>query len=83
MALRPIAPGLRTIHNGSNDFAKTSLSVPAGDELTVSDYVADQLLGHRVGFKDGPAPIAEEAATSAPAAKKAASKSPRVARKAK
>lgn len=57
MALRNIQSGLRTIHNGSNGVAKVSLVVPAGDELTVSDYVAEQL--QRDGsFKDGATPEA-------------------------
>jgi len=55
MTLRPITPGLRTIHNGSAFVAKASIVVPAGGELTVPEEVADQL--QRDGaFKDGPAP---------------------------
>ncbi len=55
MSLRPINPGLRTIHNGSAFVAKASITVPAGGELTVPAEVADQL--QRDGaFKDGPAP---------------------------
>jgi hypothetical protein len=55
MTLRPIKPGLRTIHNGSAFVAKASIVVPPGAELTVSDEVAEQL--QRDGaFKDGPAP---------------------------
>lgn len=54
MGLNPIGGGLRTIHNGSNNVAKASLSVPAGGELTVPADVADQLQ-RDPAFKDGPA----------------------------
>lgn len=55
MTLRPIRPGLRTIHNGSAFVAKAQIVVPPNGELTVPDDVADQL--QRDGaFKDGPAP---------------------------
>lgn len=60
MGLRPIEPGLRQLVNASNDVAKVSVVVPAGDELTVSDEVAGQLLAARVGFR--------EVAEAAPAA---------------
>lgn len=43
-------PGLRVLRNRSNDVAKISLVVPAGDELQVSDYVADQLLDQTQAF---------------------------------
>lgn len=57
MSLNPIRPTLRTIHNGTRDVAKASIVIPAGDDLTVSEYVADQL--QRDGaFKDGAAPEA-------------------------
>lgn len=52
MGLRPIEPGLRQLVNASNDVAKVSVVVPAGDELTVSDEVAGQLLAARVGFRE-------------------------------
>ena len=65
MPLNPIKPGLRTIHNGSNGVAKAQIFVPAGDELTVTDYVAEQL--QRDGaFKDGPAPIEPEVEVDKP-----------------
>jgi hypothetical protein len=68
MALNPISPALRTIHNGSNSVAKASIVVAVGDELTVSDDVAAQL--QRDGaFKDGPAP-AKKAAVKSAATKK-------------
>lgn len=44
MALRPIDPGLRRLFQNRNDVSKVSLVVPAGDELTTSDAVAEQLL---------------------------------------
>lgn len=63
MALKPIAPNLRTIHNGSAFAAKASIVVPPGAELTVPAEVAEQM--QRDGaFKDGPAPEpAEQTAT--------------------
>lgn len=55
MTLRPIQPGLRTIHNGSAFVAKANIIVPPNGELTVPEVVAKQL--QRDGaFKDGPAP---------------------------
>jgi len=55
--LKPIRPGLRTIHNGSNAVAKAYVIVPSGGELTVPDTVADQLQ-RDTAFKDGPTPQA-------------------------
>ena len=56
MGLNQIRSGLRTIHNGSHDVAKAQVIIPAGDELTVSEYVAEQLQRDSA-FKDGPAPV--------------------------
>jgi hypothetical protein len=69
--MNPISPRLRQIHNGGNSVAKVSLVIPAGDDLAVSDYVADQL--QRQGaFKDGAAPHLEvEEAAAAPVTKAA------------
>jgi len=58
--LKPVVKGLRPIHNRSNDVAKTSLVVPAGDTLIVSDAVAAQLLGAQVGFAEGEGPPPDE-----------------------
>ena len=60
MGFRPIEPGLRVMVNPSHDVLKVSLSVPAGDEVSVSDAVGAQL--ERQGFKDAapaavPAPV--------------------------
>ena len=77
MALREPIPGLRTIHNGSNDVAKVSIGVPQGDELTVSDEVAAQLQSQSGAFKDGPAParVVEAVEAVKPAKVKSAAKS--------
>ncbi len=61
-------PGLRRLFNKSNDVAKVSLVIPAGDEVVVSDYVAEQL-----GAAFGPLTEAP-AADPAPAAKPAKAK---------
>lgn len=61
MSLREPVPGLRTIHNGSNDVAKVSVVVPAGSELSVCADVAEQLMAASGAFKDGPAPVLVEA----------------------
>lgn len=73
MSLRPIRPTLRTLHNGSNDVAKVSINVPAGDDITVSEYVAAQLQAQTGAFKDGaaPAPEASETTDETPAPVKA------------
>jgi len=64
MAMTPIKPGLRpayrTLHNGSNDVAKISIVVPAGEDITVSEYVADQLQRATGAFQDGAAPVESE-----------------------
>lgn len=81
MAMTPIRPGLRpemrTLHNGSNGVAKVSINVPAGDDVTVSEYVADQLQRQTGAFKVGAAPVTDEVVASpekAPAKKSAAKK---------
>ena len=56
MALNLPIPGLRRLVNPSHDVAKVSLSIPAGESVDVSEYVAGQL--ERQGFKpatDAPA----------------------------
>jgi len=54
--LKPIRPGLRTIHNGSISVVKAQVNVPPGGDLTVSEVVAEQLLAGFTEFKDGAAP---------------------------
>lgn len=44
MGLNPPVPVLRTLFQKRNNVAKVSLVVPAGDELVVSEGVAEQLL---------------------------------------
>lgn len=60
MALRPPVPGLRQMHNKSNDVAKVSLVIPAGDPITVSEYVAGQLGS---AFADGLPAVTGDAAS--------------------
>ena len=43
-------PGVR-LRNKSNDIVRTSLVVPAGDELEVSAYVAGQVLAQSSGIE--------------------------------
>lgn len=80
MALHEIKGGLRALHNGGNSVAKVSLAIPAGDELAVSEYVADQLQRQGAfydgapGEKPAPAVAAETEAVAKPVAKKAAPK---------
>jgi len=50
--LKPVGPGLRVIHHNSNSTSHVQVSVPAGDELTVSDDVAEQLLAVSPQFRD-------------------------------
>ena len=69
--LKPVVKGLRPIHNRSNDVAKTSLVVPAGDTLVVSDAVAAQLLLAQVGFAEGEGPAPDEREADEPAEKPA------------
>ena len=69
MALKPLNPGLRQFHNKSNDVAKVSLVIPAGDGIAVSEYVAAQL---GPAFIEGevPAPVVESAEEPATPAKR-------------
>ena len=50
--LKPPTPGLRRIHYDAVSVAKVQLSVQPGDELVVSDDVAEQLLAASRQFKD-------------------------------
>lgn len=50
--LKPATPGLRVIHHNSNSTSHVAVSVPAGDQLAVSDDVAEQLLAVSPQFKD-------------------------------
>lgn len=75
MALNPIRPRLRNI---SNDLAKITLSIPAGDEIEVSEDVAAQIAHQQAPLAVAApekAPVAPEApaeAEDAPEAKKPA-----------
>lgn len=72
MSLNPPNGGLRTIKHNAISPSKVSVSIPAGDELTVSDEVADQLLAAAGEFQE-----VTEAPKAAPAkatAKKSAAK---------
>lgn len=62
MPLKPINPKLRRLRNDSRTTTKVSLSIPAGDELEVSDNVGAQLQAASNAFKG-----AEPAAVPAPA----------------
>lgn len=74
MALKPIRPRLRNI---SNDVAKVQITVPAGDEVEVSERVADQIARQGAPLREStpPTPKADaEPAKKAPAKKKAAAR---------
>lgn len=58
--LKPIAGGLRPVHNNSKSVAKVAVTVQPGETLHVSDDIAGQLLDARAGFAEG------EAADDAP-----------------
>ena len=88
MSLKPIRPGLRAIKHDAISASKVELSIPAGDELVVSDVVADQLVAASRQFKDvdgisEPDEVVEQAtaapgetrAAKRPATKRAAQKS--------
>lgn len=59
MPLNEITPGLRPIHYSGRSPVKAQVIVADGDELHVSDDVAEQLLAQSAQFKDGPAPQPE------------------------
>lgn len=72
MALKPIRPRLRNI---SNDVAKVQITIPAGDEIEVSEEVAAQLAHQGAPMRDVAAPKAKAAdpepeAEGAPAPKR-------------
>jgi hypothetical protein len=75
MGLNPPAAGLRRVGNTTKSAAKAQLVVQPGDELVVSDDVANQLIGARVGITDLDAPQrplpAPGAADGAPSAAEA------------
>ena len=77
MGLNPPGAGLRRIGNTTKSVAKASLMVQPGDELHVSDDVADQLVGARVGLYDLDSPRVSPADSSGadetPSAEEAAS----------
>lgn len=72
MGLRPINPGLRTIHYWGVSTGKAQINVNQGDELTVPESVAEQLFAQSGQFKDGPAPVAGLTDTEREADKNAA-----------
>lgn len=51
MALNPIRGGLRPLRYDSNQVAKVQIQVQPGDELHVSDDIADQLQRADTHFK--------------------------------
>lgn len=75
MALNPLRPRLR---NHSNGLAKIQISIPAGDEIEVSEDVAAQIAHQGAPLSESAAPVAEtsepEPAKKAPAKKTAAKK---------
>jgi hypothetical protein len=62
MALTPLRPRLRNVSNG---LAKVTLSIPAGDEIEVSEEVAAQIIHQGAPLRDA-APSPEPESTEAP-----------------
>lgn len=54
MALNPIGPRLRNISNG---LAKIQISIPAGEEIVVSDEVAAQIAHQGAPLRDESVPV--------------------------
>lgn len=83
MALDPPIPGLRPLHYDARSPAKVQLIVQPGDELVVSDDVADQLQRQSLQFKSGDVMSVNEAREAAdePADEPAAAPAPRRRRK--
>lgn len=54
MALNPLRPVLRTVHNGSISTIRTQVNIPPGGELTLPATVAEQLQRDHGAIKDGP-----------------------------
>ena len=52
MSLNPVVPRLRAIRHDAVSASKVYLSIPAGDELVVSDVVADQLVAASRQFQE-------------------------------
>ena len=67
MGLRPPVPGLRVLHD-THTSEKVEISVPAGAEMIVPPYVAEQLVRQRSSFKVDPAELAEGLAAEQSAA---------------
>lgn len=65
--LAPPSAGLRRIGNRSKSPIHAQVVVPIGDELTVSDFVADQLV--EAGLADDTS-AAEESAETKPAGRR-------------
>lgn len=61
--MNPPVAGLRPIFNRSNGVVKTSVVIPAGDVLHVSDEIAKQLVDGRNGMAEGEPPAKVEEAT--------------------